>query len=463
MAPAARGRRRKFLEELQARGEFHSHDHAVAELLYDRVTDLPTVPLLLGRIRNLLKKAHELGLLSISILQNEKVEQTLGRQGYESLVRDIASYLFEVKKEALRREDQLAEVMISGNAFVVLLAPPRGSGQVSYPDIDKVRRRVADRLGRFVRDRLPASVQERFGVYVGCAVLTRDPTTRFERRVYAALEEAFADSLRERTREHRRVALLLKEVLRTGALRAVYQPVVDLMERRSIGYEALTRVTTSAFSGPDALFKAAYDNDSVWRLERLCRERAILGVRGIPPDHLLFLNVEPDSIYDPALRSEQIFEQLRAASLKPTQVVLEITEHAAVQDHEAFRQMLNYFQFHGFRLAVDDVGSGYSGLKSIAELRPDFIKIDMALIRDIHLHPIKQDLTATITRFSSSSGTTLIAEGVEKVEELRCLQRIGVRYAQGYLFARPGPPFAQPDLDVIGPIAVPDAASGHES
>ncbi|HZM71639.1 MAG TPA: EAL domain-containing protein [Candidatus Cryosericum sp.] len=455
MGPSARGRRRKFLEELQARGEFHN-GHAVTDLLYDRVTDLPTVPLLLGRIRNLLREARELGLLSISILQHEKVEQALGRHGYESLVRDIASYLMQVKQEALRREDQLAEVMISGNAFVVLLAPPRGSGQVSYPDIEKVRRRVADRLGRFVRDRLPPSVQERFGVYIGCAVLTQDPGTRFERRVYAALEEAFADSLRERTREHRRVGLLLKEVLKTGALQAVYQPVVDLVERRSIGYEALTRTTTGAFSGPDQLFKAAYDNDAVWKLERLCRERAILGVRGIPHDHLLFLNMEPDSIYDPSLRSEQIFDQLRAVRLKPTQVVLEITEHSAVQDHAAFRQMLNYFQFHGFRLAVDDVGSGYSGLKSIAELRPDFIKIDMALIRDIHLHPIKQDLTATINRFSCNSGTTLIAEGVEAVDELRCLQRIGVRYAQGYLFARPGPPFVKPDLDVIGPVAVPD-------
>jgi len=460
MSPAARGRRRKFLEELQARGEFHDPEHAVANLLYDRVTDLPTVPLLLGRIRNILKEARELGMLSISILKNEKIEQTLGRQGYESLVRDIASFLVQVKKEALRREDQLAEVMISGNAFVVLLAPPRGHGRISYPDIDKVRRRVAGKLGRFVRDRLPTSVQQRFGVYVGCAVLTQDPSARFERLVYAALEEAFADSLHERTREHRRVALLLKEVLKTGAVQAVYQPVVDLLERRGIGYEALTRLTSGAFSGPDQLFKAAYDNDAVWKLERLCRERAILGVRGFPPDQLLFLNMEPDSIFDPALRSEQIFAQLHEADLKPTQVVLEITEHSAVRDHEAFRQMLNHFQFHGFRLAVDDVGSGYSGLKSIAELRPDFIKIDMALIRDIHLHPIKQDLTATITRFSSSSGTTLIAEGVETVEELRCLQRIGVRYAQGYLFARPGPPLPMPDLDIIGPVAVPDPADG---
>lgn len=450
MAATARTRRRKFLEELQARGDVQERDAGIADLLYDRVTDLPTVPLLLGRIRTLLREERELGLLSISILRNEKVEQALGSQGYESLVRDIASFLVQVKQEALRREDHLAEVMISGNAFVVLLAPPRGRLNVSHQDIDMVRRRVASRLARFVRDRLPASVRERFGVYVGCAVLTHDPALRFERRVYSALEEAFADSLRERTREQRKTALILKEVLKTGAVLSVYQPVVDLVERRVLGYEALTRLRAGTFNGPDELFKAAYDNDAIWKLERLCRERAIRGLSGFRADHLLFLNMEPDSIYDPALRSEEIFRLLGEADLKPTQIVLEITEHAAVQEYEAFRQMLSYFQFHGFRLAVDDVGSGYSGLKSIAELRPDYIKIDMALIRDIHLHAIKQDLTATITRFSSSSGTTLIAEGVETVEELRCLQRLGVRYAQGFLFARPASPPPAPDLSMVG-------------
>src|SRR5262249_60251545 len=141
---------------------------------------------------------------------------------------------------------------------------------------------------------------------------------------------------------------------------------------------------------------------------------------------------------------------LREVGPTPGRLVLDTTEPSAFHAHQAFRQMLSYFQFHGFRLAVDDVGSGYSGLQSIAELRPHFIKIDMALIRDIHLHAIKKDLTATIVRFSSSSGTTLIAEGVETIDELRCLQSIGVRFAQGFLFAKPGPAFPEPDLAVIG-------------
>jgi EAL domain-containing protein (putative c-di-GMP-specific phosphodiesterase class I) len=445
-------RRRKFLADMRAQGDLRGLPSATAlsDLLYDELTDLPTVPLLLGRIRRMLGESTQLGLLSISVLLNERARQTLGWQGYETLVRDVASFLLEIKKVALRREDYLSEVMISGNAFVILLSPPRGAHRVSYPDIDKVRRRVAARLGRFVRDRLPQDVVERFAFYIGCAVLAQDAAVRFERLVYSALEEAFTDSLQQRKRQQRRESLRLKEILRSAAIAAVYQPVVDLVDRRVLGYEALTRVTDKAFEGPDHLFKVAHENDSVWKLERLCRETQLRGARGLDPSQLLFLNVEPESIMDPALRSEATFEALREAGLEPSQIVLEMTEHSAVADPGTFRQLLNHLRFQGFRLAVDDVGSGYSGLKSIAELKPDFIKIDMALIRDIHLDAIKQDLTATISRFSASSGITLIAEGVETVEELRCLAAIGVRYAQGFLFARPGPPFPAADLNLLG-------------
>jgi len=444
-------RRKKLVKDLKQRGELavRTTTRALTDLLYDELTDLPTVPLLLGRIRRLLKESHQLGLLSISVLQNERGEQTLGWQGYESLVRSVAAFLLEIKKVALRRDDYVSEVMISGNAFVILLSQPRGRKGVAYSDIDKVRHRVAARLERYVRDRLPAELQETFGLYVGCTLLAQNASVRFERLVYSALEQAFTDSLQQRRKEQHDASLKLKMILKAEAVHPVYQPVVDLLERRIVGFEALTRVPPDTFAGPDQLFKAAYENDSVWKLERLCRDRAIRSARGLGEEQLLFLNMEPDSIHDPALRSEATFALLRDANLKPSQVVLEMTEHSAVRDFTSLRQLLSYLQFHGFRLAVDDVGSGYSGLKSIAEIKPDFIKIDMALIRDIHQHPIKQDLTGTITRFSTSSGITLIAEGVEVVEELRCLQSLGVRYAQGYLFARPGPPFPDADLSAL--------------
>jgi EAL domain-containing protein (putative c-di-GMP-specific phosphodiesterase class I) len=444
------GRRKRLAQERRPRGETRKASGAPADLLYDELTELPTVPLLMGRIRRLLQRSRQLGLLSISVLQNERVEQTLGWEGYESLVRHIATFLVEIKRTSLRRDDYLSEVMISGNAFVIVLEPPRGEQDVSYTDLDKVRQRVQARLERSVRERLPAHVQEAFLLAIGCTVLGQDPAMRFERLVYSGLERAFTDSLQQRRREQREAGLRLREVLKTRSITTVYQPVIDLVERRVLGYEALTRVSPEAFPGTDDMFQAAYENDSLWGLEQICRNTAIRGARNLPRDQLLFLNIEPDTFLDPALRSEATFDLLKDNSLTAAQVVLEMTEHAAVRDFAHFRQLLNYFQFHGFRLAVDDVGSGYAGLQSIAELRPDFIKIDMALIRDIHRHAIKQDLVATIVRFCASSGITMIAEGVETPEELRCLRGIEVRYAQGFLFAHPGPPFPRARLDVLG-------------
>ena len=402
-----------------------------------------------GFPKRVLRRSTRLGLLSIGVRQSDRGRDTLGWEGYESLIRHIAAFLIEIKRSSLRRADYLSEVMISGNAFVILLQPPRGEKDIAYADLDTIRRRVGARLQRSVRERLPAGVRESFEFSIGCAVLARDGSLRFERLVYSALEQAFADSMQQRRGGRREAGLRLREVIRTRSVTTVYQPVVDLVERRLLGYEALTRVSPDAFAGPDRMIQAAYEHDSLWRLEQVCRDTAIRGARGLPEGLLLFLNIEPDSFNDPALRSEATFNLLRDNHLTAAQVVLEMTEHAAVRDFSHFRQILNYFQFHGFRLAVDDVGSGYAGLQSIAEIRPDFIKIDMALIRDVHLHPIKQDLVATIVRFCASSGITMIAEGVETLDELRCLRDLGVRYAQGYLFARPGPPFPRARLDVL--------------
>jgi EAL domain-containing protein (putative c-di-GMP-specific phosphodiesterase class I) len=155
--------------------------------------------------------------------------------------------------------------------------------------------------------------------------------------------------------------------------------------------------------------------------------------------------VEPDSIHDPHLSGGEFVDLLAEAGLSPQQVVLELTEHSAVRDFVAFRRTLERFRALGFRLAMDDVGSGYSGLQAIAEIAPDFIKVDMHLVRGVHESTIKRELIDTIRRFTDSTGITLVAEGVESTEELEALVKVGVRCAQGYLFARPGAPPGVPD------------------
>jgi EAL domain-containing protein (putative c-di-GMP-specific phosphodiesterase class I) len=126
-----------------------------------------------------------------------------------------------------------------------------------------------------------------------------------------------------------------------------------------------------------------------------------------------------------------------------------MTEHSAIRDYGAIRNALEGFRRRGFRLAMDDVGSGYSGLQAIAEISPDFIKIDMSLVRDVHRHPIKHELISTIRRFSDSTGISMIAEGVEAPDELDSLLASGVRCAQGFLFARPDAPPGTPDWSLL--------------
>jgi EAL domain-containing protein (putative c-di-GMP-specific phosphodiesterase class I) len=312
--------------------------------------------------------------------------------------------------------------------------------------MDKIRSRIQGRLHSFLQKHVPAELADRFGFYIGCATLESHGTQRLERLVYQALDAAFSDSLRQQRRELRRETRLLQELLRSQRLFAVYQPVADLHERRVLGYEALSRPDLPGFENTDHLFRVAYENEAIWELERLCRNRIFASLRGLSEDQLLFLNIEPETIHDPELRSDRMEELLRKASLSPDRIVLELTEHAAVRDFGLFRQNLRHFQAAGFRLAVDDVGSAYSGLKSIAELKPDFMKIDQSLVRGVHADDIKRELLGTIFKFSRSTGIGLVAEGIEETEELRTVQDLGIRFAQGYLLAHPGADLAGVDF-----------------
>ena len=420
----------------------------LSHLLYDRVTDLPTLPLFLGRIRRELKRRSGFGLITLNVIQNQRIEQILGWEAFDALIRDLAQFLRQMKPVALRDEDVVSELMISGNAFVILLAPPRNQESISYEDMEKVRRRLEKHLKPFLSHRLAELGTLRLELSIGCAILQGGgESRRIERMVYQALDAAFLDAMHRQRRGARRETRQLRELLRLGKIRTVFQPVVDLEGRVILGYEALSRPIQSEFQNPEHLFRVAYACEEVWALERLCRRKALENLAGLAQGQLLFLNIEPESVYDPELRVQMGGDFLTEAGVKPDRIVLEITEHAAVKDFPLFRQALRHFQNQGFRLAMDDVGSAYSGLKTIAEIRPDFIKIDMSLTRDVHANDIKRELLSTICKFSRTAGITVIAEGIEHAEDLRTLREIGVRFAQGFLLARPDQPF--PPVDFV--------------
>ena len=411
--------------------------------------DLPVLTDLFDRIRDGLSQEGQLGLVSVTVLQLRSLDKSEAWHAYDAMVREISSFLTMFRSRCMRSEDLLFELSLSGNAFVLLLAPPRDGRPLGASDLGRVQLRLKRGLKVRLARALPKDVSDRFGCYVGGALMYRDAGVRIDRIVFRSLEEAFADALRHKERDARRQASQLRRILEMGLVRTVYQPVVDVQACRVVGFEALTRVPKGQFETVDLLFKAAQDNDVLWNLERLCRRKAIESLPRMAPNQLLFMNFEPGSIDDPTLTDSTFLSSLGAAGLCPGQIVLEMTEHSAVRDFAAFRNTLHRFRSLGFRLAMDDVGSGYSGLQAIAEIAPDFIKIDMTLVRDLHQNAIKRELIATILRFTESTGITLIAEGVEQPEELESLVKVGVRCAQGYLFARPGDPPGTPDWSTL--------------
>ncbi|MBZ5639576.1 MAG: EAL domain-containing protein [Acidobacteriia bacterium] len=411
---------------------------------------LPVLPDLFERIGDSLAERGRLGILSITVLERNVVDCTGGWHAYDRVVRTIARFLDRYRARRLRRDDRVFEPSLSGNAFVLVLGPPRAGRPVSAEDLAGVRERLRRGLRFHLGRSLPRDVLDRFSCYVGGALMTNDPGIRLDRIVYRSLDEAFADALAEKAVEDRGLTDELSRILRLGLVRTVYQPVVDVSARRIIGYEALSRVPRVRFDSVDLLFKAAHDHDTLFTLERLCRLRAIERVPGIAADQVLFLNVEPDGLHDPEFTDGTFLRRLGDAGLAPSQIVLEITEHTRVRDFTAFRRTLGQLRSSGLRLAMDDVGSGYAGLQSIAEIAPEFIKVDMTLVRDLDASTIKRELITTIRRFADATGIGVVAEGVERVGELVSLMETGVRCAQGYLFARPDSPPRHPDWDSLG-------------
>jgi EAL domain-containing protein (putative c-di-GMP-specific phosphodiesterase class I) len=228
----------------------------------------------------------------------------------------------------------------------------------------------------------------------------------------------------------RRMHTDLEGVIEKRAFAPVFQPIVDLRNGLTIGYEALTRFADGA--APDRRFGDAAAIGLERELELATLEAAIGAARtGISRSKFVHLNVSPELV----LPGTGLGELLRNV---PHRLVLEITEHAIVRDYAAFRTGIAGLG-RPVRLAVDDAGAGFSSLRHILELEPAFVKLDISLIRGIDRDPAKQALVAGMRHFARTTNCRLIAEGVESEAEAQTLAQLDVRLVQGYLFGRPAP------------------------
>ncbi len=250
-------------------------------------------------------------------------------------------------------------------------------------------------------------------------------------RVFADLTGKMIDRERRTKQNRHHIRERIESVLQSKALHIVYQPIYDLDHARIAGFESLARFTSTPARPPDRWFNDAHSIGLGVELEMIAIEQALQILPLLNNGLDIGINASPETILDTR------FDQMLARTEHVGHIVLEITEHAAVERYEEIAARLQPYRDRGLQIAVDDAGAGYASFRHILNLEPDRIKLDMSLTRDIDIDPARRALAAALIHFSTDTGSTLVAEGVETAAEAATLIELGVGRAQGYFLGRP--------------------------
>jgi EAL domain-containing protein (putative c-di-GMP-specific phosphodiesterase class I)/DNA-binding response OmpR family regulator len=412
-------------------------DLRAATLLFDPVTGLPTIPVLIDALREWLLVDHEVGVLSVDVERFSYVEQFFGWEVFDELLREVARALRRTLGVALSTEDLLAQGSPAAGEFYVFVAfPPGVGGSAGLEGLASKARALEEALRHELSERFRHRLHREIVLHVGVAKVVYSPQVRLERIVYSALREAARTAASRAGEEAARQREEFRDVLLRGRIATVYQPIVDLRTGRVVAHEALSRgPADTEFASPEALFEYALRTDEVWSLEKICIGSAAERFRGLA-EGMLFVNVETSLVHELKVRGHEVLAPLLALG---GNVVLEITERAAIRDFALFRESVSVLRQLGFEVALDDAGSGFASLQAIAELRPAYIKISNTLVTGLAHDAIKRDVVEMLVRLADRIEARTVAEGIETEDDLAELRKIGVEFGQGYLLGRPAP------------------------
>ncbi len=415
------------------------------DILYDKITSLPTVPLLIETLRKLLDRYHVLGIIVIDLSKYGKYERAYGWQKIDELINEISKIISRMSKSKYWKDTIISVNRARGDDIILFIKPK--DKLFNGKSLKNITERIVRRINKEVQKDLLPDMKKNFKIHAGYSIIFNDPNIRLERIIYRGIKEASLGAANEEKIDKEYKITVLKKIIADKSISVVYQPIVDIENKKIIGYEALSRgPKESELYNPEILFGIAEEADLVWELERICREKALSNIHNMEEDKYIFLNNEPSVIYDPKFKALEIIKKL---DISPERVILEITERTAIEDFQAFKKALQYFKSVGFKISIDDAGAGYASLQSIALLSPDFIKFDINLIKNIDNNLIKQNLISALLDIANRINADVIAEGVETKNEAETISRLGVKFAQGFYYAKPAYPFPEVDFNKL--------------
>jgi EAL domain-containing protein (putative c-di-GMP-specific phosphodiesterase class I) len=381
-----------------------------------------------------------LGLIAIDASALAGIERSFGCEAHQRSLNALAALTADLIGESLGIGDMILAGETGRNEILVLVFREPNETDFYRRELPGLARSLAHgyespghRIGYPYLRRTPT-------LPIGTAAALRNPTIGAETQLRAALREAREDAeLSERITARRRRQRLFDLVLE-GQVRSVYEPIVEVATHTVYGYEALARGPEgSELYSPAALFASAEEEDLLFQLDCLCRQSGLDGARDFPRESKLFLNVRPTTIHDPNFQAEALGRTLEQCNLRPSDVVFEISEQESIENFSIFREVRDYYRKLGFEIALDDVGVGYSSLESVMELGPEYIKVDRAFVAGIDEDPARQELLRALQAVAEKINARIIGEGLDTLEELETLGRLGISFGQGWLFGKPHP------------------------
>ena len=403
-------------------------------LVYDAITGLPVHPFEDPDSASSVERIDHIGVIYLQIGKFFGFEELHGWERYDKILLAVAD---GVREDAASSPlcDSILSIRFSGaDGFYVLFDLPTPSRRHSVVLEEEAARFQANATSR-LREIFGATTGNLMTVHVSSLTALDNPRARPSRHLIRTLAEAARIVTQKQTREKSDLYEELKGIIGEKRLKAAFQPICRLADGGIMGYEALIRgPQSSALERPSALFAVSHQNEMGVELESLCLETIFSSLPRAVAAGRLFVNASATLLRHPVFLNTR---NLTAINKSHPDVVIEISEKEVVGDYATFRGILDSLRGAKLKIAIDDAGSGYSGLETILYLRPDYIKLAESLVRNLETDPIKREIIASLVSIGRRIHATLIAEGIERDEELQALLGLEVEYGQGYLLGRP--------------------------
>lgn len=425
----------------RSRDEIHDrYEAAVAESLTDPLTGLGNHRAFQEEVERQTEEAQRYETpLSLVVIDLDEFKTINDTHGHAAGDRTLAAF-GRLLGTSMRRPDR--GYRVGGDEFALLL--PHTDAQGAWV---VARRLLASALSPPLREDGAESISFSAGVSCtpGLATSRAQLFSQADAALYAAkragrTEVRIFDPQIAAEPVPSESSAAIAQIIAEGQLRPVYQPIVSIDDRRVLGMEGLIRpVDPAPFGDPLSLLAAAEATGHIVPLDLACLETVVAGAVNLPEDAFLSVNITPRTIEAPEFGAATLLAILARHIFPATRLVLELTEHQAIENAARVRDRLEACRRAGIRLAVDDLGAGNAGLRLLSEIRFDMLKVDLSLVQRSATTGPSAEVLSSVVGLAGRTGALVVAEGVERPEQLEQLAAMGVGAAQGFLLGRPEP------------------------